>query len=285
LIRLMPLDECGASAAGVTADGSAGRSYVDPLAWAARRRYTASGRAALAAALESIGVEPADEVLITNSSGQRWISSCVTCTVFNYCQPSRVLTEHTRAILVIHEFGYPHPQLYELCALARERGVPLIEDCAHSLDSSLGDTPLGSLGQFAIFSLPKVLPVASGGVLVSAHAMPDLPDSAGAAAAEAAYAAYAPLLPEYSRRRRRNYEAIVRRFHDMPLLLEAGPGVTPSLVGLLTPDALDVRRRSSAIEWASTLRDDLLLVPTNPFVEPEVLVAALEDAFTPQEQV
>jgi hypothetical protein len=192
-----------------------------------------------------------------------------------------VLTQHTRAILVIHEFGYPHPRLHELRALADERGIPLIEDCAHSLDSRFGEAPLGSLGQFAIFSLPKVLPVASGGVLVSERPIPDFPDDP---VAEATYSAHIPLVHDYSRRRRRNYEAIVNRFADMPILLEAGPGVTPTLVGLLTPNALEVRRRSSAIEWASTLRDDLLLVPTNPFVEPETLVAALEHALTQQER-
>jgi hypothetical protein len=250
---------------------------TDPLAWAESRRFTPSGRSALDTILRGLLLEPADEVLITNTSGQTYVSPCVTCIVFNHCQPSRVLTERTRAIVAIHEFGYPHPQLDELFRAARERGIPLIEDCAHSLDSTVDETPLGSFGDFAIFSLPKVLPVRSGGIVVGpAGALDDAPADVEA---EAAYRAHLPALLDYSRRRRANYEAVRSRFPELPLLLEAGSGVTPFYIGLLMPETPAIRARSSAVEWGSTLRDDLLLVTTNPFVEPGELVAALESAF------
>jgi hypothetical protein len=266
----------------------------DPLVWARHRRFTASGRAALDAVLGSLGLSPSDDVLITNASGQKYVSACVTSTVFNHCRPSRVLTSSTRAMIVIHEYGYPHPRLTALLGTARERGIPLIEDCAHSLDSGVAAGPLGSFGDFAIFSLPKVLPVAAGGVLVSrAGPLPgplpgSLPEpgleappgSERDAAVEAAYHAHLPALPEYTRRRRRNYEAVVDAFAGLPLLLEAGPEVTPWYVGLITPEAWDIRRRSSAIEWGSTVQEDLLLVTTNQFVAPEALIAALKDALT-----
>jgi hypothetical protein len=220
-----------------------------------------------------------DDVLVTNSSGQTYVSACVTCTIFNHCRPSRVLTERTRAIVVIHEYGYPHPRLAEMCAVARERGIPLIEDCAHSLDSALPAGPLGSLGDFAVFSLSKVLPVPSGGVLVAAA--PDAADalpSGDDAGAESAYRTHLSALPEYTRRRRRNYAAVRSAFPDLDVLLDAGPDVTPWYVALLTPDAPQVRRRSEAIEWGSTVQEDLLLVTTNPFVAPGALVSALEGA-------
>jgi hypothetical protein len=240
-----------------------------------------SGRAGLDAVLDSLELAPDDEVLITNSSGQRYISPCVTCIVFNHCQPSRVLTDRTRAIVVIHEYGYPHPELIQLCAVARARGIPVIEDCVHSLDSTLNDEPLGSFGDYAIFSLSKVLPVPAGGILVGSDVLPDAAShpEPGGALAEAAYREHLPALGEYARRRRRNGDAVRRSFPDLPLLLEPGPGVTPFYVGLLTPAAPAIRRRSSAVEWGSTLQSDLLLVTTNPFVEPDALVTALNSAF------
>jgi len=72
----------------------------------------------------------------------------------------------TRAVLVIHYFGFPQPivRIKEFC---RDRGLYLIEDCAHVL---VGQTeegiPLGTLGDISIFSWRKFLPVYDGGQLV-----------------------------------------------------------------------------------------------------------------------
>jgi len=274
MIRVLPLDELAAGISAEPVDVPA----ADPLAWAPSRAFAPSGRSALEAILRSLDLDPGDDVLITNSSGQTYISACVTCKVFNHCRPSRVLGERTRAVLVIHEYGFPHPELHDLLEVARTRGIPLIEDCAHSLDSTVSGRPLGSFGDFALFSLPKVLPVAAGGILVTASG-----DAAAlcapSAEAAAAYADHLPRLAEYSRRRRANYEAVRALLPDLRLLLEAGPGVTPWHVPLVTDRAGEIRKRSTAVEWGSTLEGDLLLVTTNPLVEPEALVAAVAEAF------
>jgi len=119
------------------------------------RLFLPSGRRAIAAVLASLALKPADEVYISNSTGQTYISSCVTCTVFNFCQPTRVLTKNTRAILVIHEYGIPHPDLRDLVSEGRERGIPVIEDCAHSMDSTVDGRPIGCFGDYAVYSLSK----------------------------------------------------------------------------------------------------------------------------------
>ena len=74
----------------------------------------------------------------------------------------------TRAVYVIHYLGFPAPveQLADIC---RERGLLLIEDCALALFSQLGDRPLGSFGDAAIYCLYKTLPVPNGGVLFTAE--------------------------------------------------------------------------------------------------------------------
>lgn len=274
MIRVMPLDELVDGKARSPSDVPS----ADPLAWASSRVFTPSGRAALEAILRNLDLDPADDILIANSSGQTYISSCVTCTVFNHCRPSRVLSDQTRAILVIHEYGFPHPHLDELLEVARTREIPLIEDCAHSLDSSIDGRPLGSFGDFAIFSLPKVLPVAAGGILVAAAIdAGSLGKRSGEA--EAAYTDHLAVLPEYSRRRRANFEAVRTLLPDLPLRLEAGPGITPWHVPLVTDRAGEIRARSNAVEWGSTLERDLLLVTTNPLVEPQELRAAVAGAF------
>jgi dTDP-4-amino-4,6-dideoxygalactose transaminase len=49
--------------------------------------------------------------------------------------------------------------------LADHYNLPLIEDCALSLLSSDGSTPLGSTGDVAFYSIYKMLPVPNGGVM------------------------------------------------------------------------------------------------------------------------
>jgi len=47
------------------------------------------------------------------------------------------------------------------------KGLLLIEDCAQALLSKFGESPLGSFGDVAIFSIRKTLPVPDGGALVA----------------------------------------------------------------------------------------------------------------------
>jgi dTDP-4-amino-4,6-dideoxygalactose transaminase len=71
----------------------------------------------------------------------------------------------TRAIIAIHYFGFPQP-MREFRAIADEHGVALIEDCAHAFGGQHDGVPLGSIGDVAIFSVRKFLPVYDGGQLV-----------------------------------------------------------------------------------------------------------------------
>ena len=69
----------------------------------------------------------------------------------------------TAALYVIHYAGFPAP-IRALRTLCRDRGLALIEDCAHALLSSVEGRPLGSFGDGAVFSLPKSLPTPDGGI-------------------------------------------------------------------------------------------------------------------------
>jgi dTDP-4-amino-4,6-dideoxygalactose transaminase len=79
----------------------------------------------------------------------------------------------TRAIYLTHYVGFPGPvvKLKRICA---ERGLWLIEDCALALLSRLGERPLGSFGDAALFCLYKTVPAPNGGavILTGGEALP-----------------------------------------------------------------------------------------------------------------
>ena len=70
----------------------------------------------------------------------------------------------TRALYLEHYAGFPGPTR-QMRVLADHYNLPLIEDCALSLLSSDGSTPLGSTGDVAFYSIYKMLPVPNGGVM------------------------------------------------------------------------------------------------------------------------
>lgn len=71
----------------------------------------------------------------------------------------------TRAIYLIYYLGFPQPVdiLLDLC---KRKGLFLVEDCALSLLSKVDSRPMGSIGDFSIFSFHKTLPLPNGGGLV-----------------------------------------------------------------------------------------------------------------------
>lgn len=61
------------------------------------------------------------------------------------------ISPRTSAIMVVHYAGRP-VDMDEIRAF----GLPIIEDAAHAISSSIGDTPCGSLGDIAILSFDPV---------------------------------------------------------------------------------------------------------------------------------
>ena len=77
-----------------------------------------------------------------------------------------VMTEKTRAILAGHLFGRPAP-IAELAGLCRERGVALMEDCAHALGVRVDGKAVGTFGQLGVYSFAegKNMPCFGGGAI------------------------------------------------------------------------------------------------------------------------
>ncbi len=83
----------------------------------------------------------------------------------NLADVQKKLNKNTRAILIVNYFGWPQ-NYAKLLPFCQKHGLFLIEDCAHSLFSKFQERPLGSLGDLAIFSFRKNLPLPDGGGLL-----------------------------------------------------------------------------------------------------------------------
>lgn len=125
--------------------------------------YTYNGRQAIDIALSYYDLRRDDVITILTTTGNYYISSCVTSVIERYCRWSRELNEHTKVIFVNHEFGYPLTSISQL----RELGLPIIEDCASSFFSFDQNRHIGEIGDFVIYSFPKMFPLQFGGLLVS----------------------------------------------------------------------------------------------------------------------
>jgi len=76
---------------------------------------------------------------------------------------------NVRAFVIIHYFGYVDRNYVQAVALARKYNALVLEDEAHAMFSDLIGGVAGRLGDAAIYSLHKLLPLSQGGMLVFNH--------------------------------------------------------------------------------------------------------------------
>lgn len=136
-------------------------SYFDYRFGKNKYLYTLNGRSAINYALKQYRLETSDCITILTTSGNYYISSCVTKEIEKFCSWSRTFQKNTKLIFVNHEFGYPFENIENL----RKYKLPIIEDCAYSFYSVNTNTPI--IGDYAIFSFPKIFPMQIGGLLVT----------------------------------------------------------------------------------------------------------------------
>jgi len=77
----------------------------------------------------------------------------------------KAITPKTRAVLAVHWYGMPC-DMEEICAIAKERGIDVLEDASHAHGAKIKDTWIGNFGRMAGFSLQatKPLPAIEGGI-------------------------------------------------------------------------------------------------------------------------
>jgi dTDP-4-amino-4,6-dideoxygalactose transaminase len=139
--------------------------------------FTTSGRAAIALALERLGVVAGDSVLVPTYHCTTMVSPIAALGAkpiffpIGECggpdiEAIRSLdTTRVRAIIAVHYFGIPQ-SLAALRKWCDDTGILLIEDCAHALFGTSDGRDVGQWGDAVIGSLTKFLPVPEGGCLL-----------------------------------------------------------------------------------------------------------------------
>lgn len=73
--------------------------------------------------------------------------------------------------LLTHIGGWVNPDIEQIALLCQNKGIALIEDCAHSLGSLLNGCHTGLFGDAGVYSLyaTKAIPAGEGGIVVTKH--------------------------------------------------------------------------------------------------------------------
>ena len=130
--------------------------------------------AAMQLALLAAGIRPGDEVITTPATfigtansiimaGGTPVFADVDRSTANI-DPAAVeaaITERTRAILPVHLYGQMC-DMTAICDIARPRGLAVVEDAAHSLESEWNGKKPGHYGDFACFSFYATKNITSG---------------------------------------------------------------------------------------------------------------------------
>jgi dTDP-4-amino-4,6-dideoxygalactose transaminase len=142
-----------------------------------------SATAGLHLALEALGIGPGDQVLTTP------YTFTATAEVVRYLGADPVFADidprtfnldphaaagvaarcpRLKALLPVHVAGQCC-DMAALGALARERGVPVVEDAAHSFPATFAGRPVGTLSEITVFSFyaTKTITTGEGGMVVS----------------------------------------------------------------------------------------------------------------------
>jgi dTDP-4-amino-4,6-dideoxygalactose transaminase len=135
----------------------------------------ANGTLALELALYALDIGPGDEVIVP----ARTFIASASCAVARGAVPvvadidpvsqnltaetiRAALTPRTRAIIAVHLAGWPC-DMDPIMALARERGIKVVEDCAQAHGATYQGRPVGSLGDCAAFSFCQDKIMTTGG--------------------------------------------------------------------------------------------------------------------------
>jgi perosamine synthetase len=142
---------------------------------------TSNGTVALHLALVALGVGEHDEVIVpdfTFAASANAVIHAGARPVFVDVDPDtwclsvesieKAITARTRAVMPVHVFGRPAP-MTEIRALANERGLFVIEDCAEAHGALYDGRPVGSFSDVACFSFfaNKIVTTGEGGICLA----------------------------------------------------------------------------------------------------------------------
>ena len=168
----------------ISSEGPFVKQFEDQFANRVQRKYAiavTNGTAALDVGIEALGIGPGDEVIlpaftIISCIGQIIRSGATPVLVdsdpltwnMNLKQVEEKITEHTKAIMVVHIFGLP-VDVEPLLEIAKNKNIKIIEDAAEMHGQTYYEKPCGSFGDISTFSFysNKLITTGEGGMLVT----------------------------------------------------------------------------------------------------------------------
>ncbi|MFF9076945.1 DegT/DnrJ/EryC1/StrS family aminotransferase [Streptomyces sp. NPDC014735] len=156
------------------------KSFAQHLALDPRHLvFINSATSGLFLAAELLGLGPGDEVVMPSAAfvaNANAVAATGARPVFCDVDPrtlnptaadiERVLTPRTKAVMVLHYGGLPG-DIAAIAELCRARGIPLVEDAACSIASSVDGRMCGTFGDFTVWSLDsrKIITTGDGGMI------------------------------------------------------------------------------------------------------------------------
>ena len=140
-----------------------------------------NGTVAIHLALEAVGVTSGDEVIVPSLTyvasanaikytGAKpvFVDSLYTTWQMNPDDIERKITPRTKAILVVHLYGYPC-DMDRILQISKKYGLLVIEDCAEAFGSVYEGRHVGTLGDVGTFSFfgNKTITTGEGGMVVT----------------------------------------------------------------------------------------------------------------------
>lgn len=239
------------------------------------------GRTAITYLLHELAFTRKDEITILTTTDSSFVSSCVTCNLFNFSRLSREISPDTKMIFVIHEFGFPYKKIEAIAKIAKKMGIPLVEDVAHSFDSYVNGKKIGTFGDYSISSLPKSFPMKNGGILKGKGLSAKNPffskEIHGQISKESQF--YLPYLKSFTNRRTANYNFLSDFFSQYKRIFDLKGRINPFVFGFSTSESeviySTLNKKNPGIELHPCYVKDWVVLPVNQFItEPQLILMA-----------
>lgn len=116
-------------------------------------RFVGSGKAGIRLIFEHLRMRGVFEDKMTPVIVPRWLGTWVYAEMLPFAFPSLEASD-AKALLCFHQYGFPQ-DMDRVLDIAAKRGLAVIEDCAHVCASQYKGRPLGSIGEYSLFSYSK----------------------------------------------------------------------------------------------------------------------------------
>lgn len=147
---------------------------------------------------------------------------------------SEVNKDRNQLVLLVHYFGFMDQQYDEITAWLTENEITYVEDCAHAWLSDLVGGTCGRRGAYAFYSLHKLLPVNTGGIMVNNLPLGEAKQS-GNPFTDLSYDLF-----QIYKVRRSNYEFLADLLKDVQgidmLYKDLKPGICPQTLPAIVTD-------------------------------------------------